>query len=264
MAGTPVIFIHGLWLHATSWAPWVELFRENGYDPIAPGWPGEPDTVAEANANPDAVANHGIEDVANHYAAIAEALPVQPVLVGHSFGGLLVQNLLGRNLANAAVAIDAAPIKGVLNLPFSALRVASVALKNPANNHRAVALTPEEFHYGFGNAIPEEESAELYKQWAIPSPGKPLFEAATANFVPHSPAAVDTKNEDRGPLLLIAGGKDHTVPESVVKAEAKLYRKSNAVTDYIQFDDRGHSLTLDHGWRQVAESALAWLRAQGL
>jgi pimeloyl-ACP methyl ester carboxylesterase len=261
---TPIVFIHGLWLHSTSWNPWIEFFREAGYDPIAPGWPGEPATVAEANANPDAVAGHGLTDVANHFTEIVARLPSKPILVGHSFGGLLVQNLLGQGLATAAVAIDAAPIKGVLALPVSALRVAGIALKNPANRNRAVALTAAEFHYGFGNAIPEDESNGLWEQWAIPSPGKPLFEAALSNFTPHSPAAVDTGNPDRGPLLLTAGGKDHTVPEAVTKGEAKLYRKSPAVTDYIEFPDRGHSLTIDHGWRDVAETVLSWLRERNL
>ena len=263
-SGTPVVFIHGLWLHATSWGPWVELFRENGYDPIAPGWPGEPDTVEAARANPEVIAGYGITEVADYYAKIIESLPTPPILVGHSFGGLLVQNLLAKDLAVAAVAIDAAPIKGVLSLPISALRVASIALKNPANRNKGVSLTADEFHFGFGNALTEEESAQLFEKWAIPSPGKPLFEAALANFAPHSPAAVDTKKEVRGPLLLTAGGKDHTVPESITKSEAKLYRKSPAVTDYIAFADRGHSLTIDHGWRIVAESTLSWLRGQQL
>jgi pimeloyl-ACP methyl ester carboxylesterase len=261
---TPVVFIHGLWLHATSWAPWMEFFRAAGYEPIAPGWPGEPDTVAAANENPDAVAGHGLDDISGHYAKIVEGLPAKPILIGHSFGGLLVQNLLARDLGVAGVAIDAAPIKGVLSLPVSALRVAGIALKNPANRNRSVALTQEEFHYGFGNALTEEESAALWTQWAIPSPGRPLFEAALANFVPHSPAAVDTRNPDRGPLLLTAGGKDHTVPEAVTKSEAKLYRKSTAETDYIEFPDRGHSLTIDHGWQEVAETSLTWLREHGL
>lgn len=234
-------------------------FREAGYDVQAPGWPGDGDTVESSRANPDAIGDHGIDDVVEHYAGIIRGLEAKPIVVGHSFGGLVAQRLLGENLAAAGVAIDAAPIKGVLALPVSSLRVASIALRNPANLKRAVALTREQFRYGFGNALPETESNELYERWAIPSPGKPLFEAATANFAPRSPAKVDTGNASRGPLLLTAGGRDHTVPQAITKATLKLYRKSPAVTDYREFPDRGHSLALDHGWEDVADAALTWL-----
>ncbi|MGH8775304.1 MAG: alpha/beta hydrolase [Jiangellaceae bacterium] len=262
---TPVVFVHGLWLHATSWGAWVDLFREAGYDPVSPGWPGDSDTVDQARANPQQVAGYGINAVVDHCAKIIGGLDAKPIVVGHSFGGLIVQRLLGHDLAAAAVAIDPAPIKGVFKLPISSLRVASIALRNPANNSkRAVSLTPEQFRYGFGNALPETECAELYERWTIPSPGKPLFEAASANFFPNSPAKVDTGNPTRGPLLLIAGGRDHTAPASVTKTTLKLYRTSPAVTAYREFPDRGHSLALDHGWREVADSSLAWLKAQSL
>jgi pimeloyl-ACP methyl ester carboxylesterase len=260
----PVIFIHGLWLHATSWTPWVELFREAGYAPAAPGWPGDPDTVAEARANPESIADHGIDDVVAHYAKIVGGLGSKPILVGHSFGGMIAQKLLGQNLAAAAIAIDAAQIKGVLPLPLSALRATLPVFKHPGNRHRAVSLTAEQFRYAFGNAISEEESRQLFDQWAIPAPGKPLFEAAAANFDPHSPAKVDTANEMRGPLLLIMGGRDHTVPESVTRATLKQYRHSDAVTDLIDFPDRAHSLTIDHGWHDIAETCLSWLKKHGL
>jgi pimeloyl-ACP methyl ester carboxylesterase len=261
---TPVIFIHGLWLHATSWEPWIDLFQHEGYAPSAPGWPGDPDTVEEARANPESIADHGIDDVVEHYAAIIRELPVLPILIGHSFGGMIAQKLLGRNLAAAAVAIDAAQIKGVLPLPLSALRATLPVFKNPGNKHKAVSLTAEQFRFAFGNAVSEQESAELYERWTIPAPGKPLFEAAAANFNPHSPAKVDTANELRGPLLLMTGGKDHTVPESVTRATLKQYRHSDAVTDITDFPDRGHSLTIDSGWREVADTALTWLRRQTL
>jgi len=255
----PVVFIHGLWLHASSWTPWTELFQAEGYAPLAPGWPGASDTVEETRSHPEQVAGKGIDDVVEHYAQVIGGLDTAPIVIGHSFGGLIAQRLLGQDVAAAAVAIDPAPVKGVIYLPPSALRVASVALRNPANRNKAVALTPDQFRYGFGNALPAQESAELYERWTVPSPGKPLFEAAAANLVPRSPAKVNTGNKTRGPLLLIAGGHDHTVPAAIVRSTRKLYHKSPAVTDLREFNDRGHSLTIDHGWREIADEALSWL-----
>jgi non-heme chloroperoxidase len=263
-SGAPVVFVHGLWLSADSWGAWADLFREAGYAPSAPGWPGDGATIAETRSNPGRVAGHGIGDVVEHYANHIRGLGAKPIVIGHSFGGLIVQRLLGDGLAAAAVAIDPAPPKGVMFLPPSALRVASIALRNPANKKRAVALSAKQFRYGFGNAVSEAESNALYERWAIPSPGKPLFEAAFANFAPNSPAKVNTKNATRGPLLITAGGKDHTVPAVISKQTLKLYRKSPAVTDLKEFPDRGHSLALDSGWRDVADAALAWLKSHSL
>ena len=260
---TPVVFVHGLWLHASSWQPWVDLFNESGYDAIAPGWPGDEDTVEATRANPEAVADVGVDEVTHHYSKIIADLPAKPIVIGHSFGGLIVEKLLGDGDAVAGVAIDAAPIKGVLPLPISALRVAFVALSNPGNIDAAISLTPEQFHYGFGNALTPEESAELYERWTIPSPARPLFQAASANFNPHAQTKVEVDNEDRGPLLLTMGGMDHTVPEAITKSTYKQYRKSTAVTDIVEFEDRGHSLTIDHGWREIADSTLDWLKKQG-
>lgn len=263
ISGTPVVFIHGLWLHAASWGPWLDRFRDAGYRPIAPGWPGESDTVEETRANPDPIAGHGFDDIVDHHAAIIDTLDTPPVLVGHSFGGTVVEKLLGLGLGAAAVTVDAAQIKGVLPLPLATLRSAFPVLHNPANLHRAVALTAEQFRYSFGNTLTPEESDELYERWAIPGPGKPLFEVSVANFAPHSPFKVGTDNEARGPLLLIAGGQDHTVPEAITQATLKQYRHSSAVTDFEEFPDRGHSLTIDHGWPEVADLALRWLKDRG-
>jgi len=259
----PIVFIHGLWLHASSWAPWQERFREAGYESYAPGWPGDADTVEATRANPDAVANHGIDEVTSHYAAMIDQLPAAPILIGHSFGGLIAEKLLGMDRGTAAIGIDAAQIKGVLQLPLSQLRGTLSIFANPANRHKAVSLTAKEFRYSFGNTLTEEESDALHGKWTIPSPARPLFEAAAAAFSPHSPAEVNTENEDRGPLLLTMGGKDHTVPEAITKSTLKQYRDSGAVTDLVEFADRGHSLTIDSGWPEVADACLAWLAKQG-
>jgi non-heme chloroperoxidase len=265
-SGVPVVFIHGLWLHSTSWQPWAERFREAGFDPVTPEWPGVPDTVAEARAHPESQAGIGIEQVIEHHAEIVRGLPEPPVLVGHSFGGLVVQALLDGGLGRAGVAIDPAPIRGVLRLPAAQLRSAFPVLANPANRRRAVSLTPDQFRASFGNALPAEEADRLHEQWTIPGPGKPLFQSALANMTPRTRAAtaVDTHRADRGPLLIISGGADRTVPDSVSRAAYKMYGKSAAVTELRQFPDRGHTLTVDSGWPEVARTALDWLENQGI
>jgi non-heme chloroperoxidase len=263
-SATPVVFVHGAWLSASSWQPWVDLFQENGYAPVAPEWPGTPESPEEARAHADQIPPSGIKDVADHYAKNIEALPSRPIVIGHSFGGLITQVLLSRGLPVGAVAIDPAPIKGVLNLPPSSLRVASVALRNPANRNRAVALTAPEFRYGFGNELSGRESEELYQKWAIPTTGRVLFEAAFANFARNSPAKVDTRKSDRGPMLVTAAQHDHTVPPAISHATVKLYRHSSAITDFQQFAGRGHSLTIDSGWREVADYVLGWLKRHDL
>jgi non-heme chloroperoxidase len=262
----PVVFIHGLWLHSTSWEPWAELFRAAGYDPILPEWPGVPATVSEARAHPETQAGVGIDQVIEHHAEIVRGLPESPVLIGHSFGGLVVQSLLNSGLGRAGIAIDPAPIRGVLRLPPAQLRSAFPVLSNPANRKRAVSLTPAQFQASFGNALPAAEADRLHEQWTIPGPGKPLFQAALANMTPRgrSATAVDTRTAERGPLLIISGGADRTVPDSVSRSAFKLYGKTAAVTEFREFPDRGHSLTVDSGWTEVAQASLDWLTKQGI
>lgn len=261
---TNIVLIHGLWIAHTAWQPWIDHFTAKGHTAIAPPWPGEAETVAATRENPSTQAGFGIDQITDHFASTITQFDSPPVAIGHSFGGLIAQKLLGQNKVAGAVAIDPAPIKGVLPLPLAQLRSAFPVLGNPLNYSRAKGLTRSQFRYGFGNALPEAESDALWEQWAIPSPGKPLFEAAVANFLPHSPAAVDTANAGRGPLLLTAGTVDHTVPLVSVKATYKQYAKSSAVTELHEFDGRGHSLTVDHGWQDVADVALTWLAGKGL
>jgi pimeloyl-ACP methyl ester carboxylesterase len=257
---TPVVFIHGLWLLPSSWDRWAELFAENGFAPLTPGWPDDPGTVAEANAHPEVLANKSVGQVADHYAAVIAGLERKPVLIGHSFGGLLAQILAGRGLAAVTVAIDAAPFRGVLPLPVSALRSASPVLGNPLNRHRAVPLTFEQFHYAFANAVTENEAKQLYETFAVPAPGEPLFQAAVANLNPWTEAKVRTKGPDRGPMLIISGDKDHTVPRAISGATYKKQKRNEGVTELVEIPGRGHALTIDNGWREVADIALAFVQ----
>lgn len=262
---THVVFIHGLWIHATAWKPWQELFEERGYTTSAPGWPGDLDSVEATRANPAGLDNQGISEICHHYSDIIAQLDEKPIAVGHSFGGLIAQELLANDLVEAAVAIDPAPIKGVKILPFSQLRSGFPVLGNPANKTRTISLNERQFKYAFGNAISDEESDALHAALAIPGPGRPLFEDATANFVRNSPAAVNTHTAVRGPLLLTSGTEDHTVPRSVTVAVSKLYAdNTSSKTDYHEYEGKGHSLTMDAGWTEVAEDVLAWLAQQGL
>jgi pimeloyl-ACP methyl ester carboxylesterase len=262
-AKPPVVFVHGLWLHAESWNPWIDFFREQGYDATAASWPGDAANTEATRQNAKAVAGYGVSEIADHIAKQMKKLDTKPIVIGHSFGGLLVQNLLGRNLAAAGVAIDPAPIKGVPELPISALKSSFPVLGNPFNFGRAVSLTEDQFRFGFTNAVPEKEAHELYARYAMPAPGRPLFQAATATLNPNSATKVNIENSTRGPLLLIAGEKDHTVPTVLVKSTFKNYQKSAAVTEYKEFPNRGHSLTIDSGWRELAEYIVTWLQGKG-
>jgi len=260
---TPIVFVHGLWLHAESWKPWIDFFRQNGYEAVAANWPGDADTAEATRRNANAVAGYGVTEIADHIAKQLKAFNKKPVLIGHSFGGLLVQNLLGRNLAVAGIAIDPAPIKGVSELPLSTLKSGFPVLGNPFNYGKAVSLTEPQFRFGFTNAVSEQESRELYARYAIPGPGRLLFQAATATFNPNSATKVNVMNATRGPLLLISGGEDHTVPPVLVKSALKNYRKSSAATELKEYPGRGHSLTIDSGWRELAEYCLDWIKRKG-
>jgi pimeloyl-ACP methyl ester carboxylesterase len=242
----PIVFIHGLWLLPSSWDRWATVFEEAGYTTVSPGWPDDPDTVEEANAHPEVFAHKSVGQVADSYAEVIGRLDKKPALIGHSFGGLLVQMV--------------APFRGVLPLPVSALKSAAPVLSNPANHGRAVPLTYEQFRYGFANAVSEEEAHELYETFAVPASGTPLFQAATANLNPWTEAKVDTKNPDRGPLLLIAGEKDNTAPFAITNASYKKQKQNEGVTEIVEMPNRGHGLVIDSGWREVADTALAFIR----
>ncbi len=261
MARNTIVFIHGLWIHSNAWQPWMDFFRQKGYDTINPGWPGDSQTVAESRANPEPIGNHGVQEVADSYASVIGGLPSKPIVIGHSFGGLLAQILLGRNIACAGVALDPAPIKGVWQLPVTALKASFPVLSNPANVKRSVSLTFDQFQYGFANAVSEQEAKALFDKWVIPAPGKPLFQAATATFTGHE-TQVDTDNENRGPLLITGGDKDHIAPPVLGEASAKKYNKK-VTTDFHLFKDKGHSLTIDSGWKEVAEYVAGWLSSKG-
>jgi non-heme chloroperoxidase len=256
----PVVFIHGLWLLPSSWDRWATVFEEAGFTALTPGWPDDPETVEEANAHPEVFAGKTVGQVADHYAEVIGRLDSKPAVVGHSFGGLLTQIVAGRGLASVSVAIDPAPFRGVLPLPISALKSARPVLGNPANRNRAVPLTYDQFRFAFANAVSEEEAKALYETYAVPAPGAPLFQAATANFNPWTEAKVDTKNADRGPLLIISGEKDHTVPWAIANAAYKKQQHNEGVTEIVEIPNRGHALTIDSGWRDVADKALEFVK----
>jgi non-heme chloroperoxidase len=256
----PVLFIHGLWLLPSSWDRWAAVFEENGYAPITPGWPDDPETVEQAKAHPEVFANKTVGQVADHYAAVIERLQEKPAVIGHSFGGLLAQMVAGHGLAAATVAIDAAPFRGVLPLPITALKSAAPVLGNPANRHRAVPLTFDQFRYAFGNAVSEEEAQQLYDTYCVPASGTPIFQAAAANLNPWTEAKVDTENPERGPLLIISGERDHIVPPAISEASYKKQQRNENVTELVEMPGRGHALTIDSGWREVANTALDFIQ----
>ncbi|MFK7799583.1 MAG: alpha/beta hydrolase [Aureispira sp.] len=259
---TTIVFIHGLWMHSSSWQDWMDFFNEKGYKTLNPGWPGDASTVATCRENPAPIANRGVTEIVDSYAKIIAALPEPPIVIGHSFGGLIGQILLGRGLVSSCVAIDPAPMKGVWQLPLSALKASLPVLYNPFNFTKAKSLTFEQFCYGFANAVTKEEARELYDRFTIPAPCRPLFQAATASFAGVE-TKVNTKNTTRGPLLITGGSKDHQAPPILGTASIKKYNAS-VISDFKLFEGRGHSLIIDHGWKEIAEYALTWLKKNGL
>ncbi|MCW3023512.1 MAG: alpha/beta hydrolase [Conexibacter sp.] len=257
---TPVVFVHGLWLLPSSWDRWATVFVEAGYTPLTPSWPDDPATVEEANAHPEVFAQKTVGQVADHFEEVITKLSQKPAVIGHSFGGLITQILAGRGRAAVSVAIDPAPFRGVLPLPISALKSARPVLGNPANRSRAVPLTYEQFRFGFANAVDEAEAKELYDTYAVPAAGTPLFQAATANLNPWTEAKVNSKSPERGPLLIVSGEKDNTVPWAIANASYKKQQRNDAVTEIVEMPNRGHALTIDSGWREVADTALAFVR----
>jgi non-heme chloroperoxidase len=256
----PVVFIHGLWLLPSSWDRWAAVFEESGYATLTPRWPDDPDTVEEAKAHPEVFAHKTVGQVADHFAAVIGELDKKPAVIGHSFGGLLAQMIAGRGLAVATVAIDPAPFRGVLPLPISSLKSASPVLGNPANRNRAIPLTYEQFRFAFANAVSEDEAKELYDTFAVPASGVPLFQAAAANLNPWTEVKVDSKNPKRGPLLILSGEKDNTVPWAIANASYKKQKRNKGVTEIVEMPNRGHALTVDSGWREVADTALAFVQ----
>jgi pimeloyl-ACP methyl ester carboxylesterase len=257
---TPVVFIHGLWLLPSSWNNWVEFFEENGYVGLTPDWPDDPETVEEARANPDVLANKSLKQVADHTAEVIGGLQKKPAVMGHSTGGLLTFMIADRGLSAASVAIDPGPFRGVLPLPVSALRSAAPVLKNPFNRSRAITLTLDQFKYGWANALSDEEAKQLYETYHVAAPGKALMQMANANLNPWTEAKVDPKNPERGPLLIIDGEKDHTVPWAIANAAYKRQSHNEAVTEIEKIPNRGHALTIDSGWREVAQKALDFVK----
>jgi non-heme chloroperoxidase len=257
---TPVVFIHGLWLLPSSWDRWAEVFEQAGFAPLTPGWPDDPETVAEANANPDVFAHKTVGQVADHFGDVIGQLDKKPAVIGHSFGGLLTQIVAGRALSAVSVAIDPAPFRGVLPLPLSALKSAWPVLSNPANRNRAVPLTYDQFRFAFANAVSEDEARQLYETYAVPASGAPLFQAAAANLNPWTEDKVNTENPDRGPLLIISGEKDNTVPWAIANASYHQQQHNPGVTEIVEMPNRGHALTIDSGWREVADTALAFVK----
>ena len=256
----PVVFVHGLWLLPNSWDRWATVFKRAGYVPLTPGWPDDPDSVAEAKEHPEVFAKKSIGQIADHFDEVIQGLDKKPAIIGHSFGGLLTQILAGRALSAASVAFDSAPFRGVLPLPYSSLKSAKPVLENPANRGRAVPLTYDQFRYSFANTFTEDEAKQLYNEFSVPGSGVPLFQAASANFNPWTEAKVDHKNPDRGPLLIAYGSEDHVSPKAINDAIFKKQEKNKGVTEIVEIEGEPHGLVIGPHWRDACDTALKFVQ----
>jgi non-heme chloroperoxidase len=256
---TPVVFVHGLWLLASSWERWADLFEAAGHPAVLAEWPGDAASVEEAHRTPDSSAGRSIGEVAERVAGLIGELDRKPAIVGHSFGGSIAQILAGRGLSAATVAVAPAPVRGVLPMPLTTLRALASILANPLNRGRAVTLDFDAWRYAWGNALAEGEARGLYETFAVPAPALPLFQAAVANLNPATDLKVDVRTGARGPMLFISGDADHVTPPAVIKAAYKRQRGSSAVTEIAELEGRGHSLTIDSRWRELAQTALEFV-----
>jgi pimeloyl-ACP methyl ester carboxylesterase len=258
----PIVFVHGLWLSPRSWEGWKGRFEIRGHHVLAPAWPRMQGDVEDIRRDPTPLNGLGVTEITDHYAEIIRGLDRPPIIIGHSFGGLVTELLLDRSLGAAGVALSPAPVKGVLRLPLAQLRSAFPVLSNPANRKRTVELTPQQFHYAFTNTMSDAESQAAYDRYEVPGPGRVIFQAAFANFNPNAVTKADFHKDDRAPLLIVGNGEDHTVPAAVSREAAKRLGKSKAVVDYKEFPGRPHFTAGAPGWEDVADYALEWATRQ--
>jgi len=256
---TPLMLIHGAWLSSASWQNFADYFGDRGFAVSAPEWPRKEGEVADLRENADEIKGLGLTEIVDHYESLIRATDEPPVLIGHSFGGLIVELLLDRGVGRAGVALSPAPPKGILVLPFSSLKAAAPALAHPSKRHGIVSLTLEEFTYGFVNTFSPEDAAVAYEKYAVPESGQIFYEAGFANFHLHPPTEVHFKSDDRAPLLIVGADQDHTVPASLSHKQYEKYGKSDAQTDYIEFAGRPHLMMVAEGWEEIAASIESWL-----
>jgi pimeloyl-ACP methyl ester carboxylesterase len=254
-----IVFIHGAWLAANSWERFAEFFADRGYVALTPEWPRHGGDVAAQRADSDGLAGLGVQEIVDHHAAIISELDTPPILIGHSFGGLVAQILLGNGLGRAAVAMDPAASKGIKRVPLSSLRAASPAILHPSKRHGVVDLDAEQFNYAFTNTWDTDAARAAFERYAVPETGRIFFEDGFANFTLHGPTEVNFDRDERGPLLITVGEHDHTVPPAVAKENFGKYRHSAATTDFVEFPGRSHLLMAGDGWEEVAQYIAEWL-----